>query len=348
MDDDELLALEGWLQPRLPDSPGLQLRHAGKPGSGFSAETTIIDATWDGGSGRFVLRKETPDPPVYPTQVPGLTVEVEIQYRVMQALAGAGVPLAPLLGYEADPSVLGSPFFVMAYVDGVVPVESPPYPLEGFFTELTPDERTAMIDDGVRQLAAVHAVDWRRADFLLPDGAEPTTRRQFDLWHEYMVRELRGRTHPPYDRAHAWLTAGFPEETAPVLCWGDPRPGNIIWREARAVCLTDFEAASIAPAEIDLGWWLMFDRFSHESMGAPRLDGEPTRDEQRARYEEASGRPVGDTSWFEVFAAARYAAIVVRIMNRMVDRGELPADQTIWLENPATTCLEQLLDEVGA
>ena len=38
------------------------------------------------------------------------------------------------------------------------------------------------------------------------------------------------------------------------------------------------------------------------------------------------------------------AAIVVRVMNRMVARGDLPADQTIWLENPATDCLLQLLD----
>jgi hypothetical protein len=74
---DDLASLEAWLAPRLGVS-GLQLAHGGKPGSGFSAETTILDATWDGGDDRFVLRKETPDPPVYPSQVPGLTTEVEI------------------------------------------------------------------------------------------------------------------------------------------------------------------------------------------------------------------------------------------------------------------------------
>ena len=118
---DDLSALESWLQERLPDHPGLRLAHGGAPASGFSAETTILDATWDGGADRFVLRKETPDPPVYPTQVPGLTTEVEIQYRVMEALRGA-VPLAPLHGYESDPGVLGGEFFVMGFVDGQVPV----------------------------------------------------------------------------------------------------------------------------------------------------------------------------------------------------------------------------------
>jgi hypothetical protein len=33
-------------------------------------------------------------------------------------------------------------------------------------------------------------------------------------------------------------------------------------------------------------------------------------------------------------------------MNRMVARGELPPDQTIWLDNPASTCLSLLLDEL--
>jgi hypothetical protein len=43
----------------------------------------------------------------------------------------------------------------------------------------------------------------------------------------------------------------------------------------------------------------------------------------------------------------RYAAIVVRVMNRMVSRGVLPADQIIWRENPAAEALKQLLAEGG-
>jgi hypothetical protein len=36
---------------------------------------------------------------------------------------------------------------------------------------------------------------------------------------------------------------------------------------------------------------------------------------------------------------------VVRVLNRSFARGELPADQKIWRDYPATTCLEQLLAE---
>ena len=52
---------------------------------------------------------------------------------------------------------------------------------------------------------------------------------------------------------------------------------------------------------------------------------------------------MGDMHWWQVFAAARYCAIVVRVMNRAEARGLLPEGNTIWLENPPATCLEQLL-----
>ena len=352
-DDPALGALEVWLGARLPDASYLRLTHEGRPGSGFSAETTILGASWVSGgearTDRFVLRKETPDPPVYPSQVPGMTVEVEIQHRIMSALTGSDVPLAPLIGYEADPSVLGTPFYVMGFVDGVVPIEAPMYTLEGWFTTITPQQRSTMIEDGVRVLTRVHAFDWQAAglEWLIPKGAAPTTARQLDVWDEYMTRELQGRSHPMYERGIDWLRANMPAEEEPVLCWGDPRLGNIIWRDDRAVCVTDFEAASIAPRGVDLGWWLMFDRWCHESYGAERLPGELSRDDQRALYEKHSGRSVGDTTWYEVFAAARYTAIVVRVMNRTVARGDMPADQTVWLDNPATTCLAQLMEENG-
>ena len=340
-------ALERWLSARL--DAAVAIEGEDRPSSGFSAETVVIDAIVGDQPQRFVLRVETPDPAVYPQQAPGLDVEIEIQVRVMQALAEhAPVPVAPVVGFEPDPAVLGAPFFVMEFIEGEVPIENPSYTLEGFFVDATADQRAQMLDDGLRVLAGVHALDWRAAglDWLIAPGTTPGIAAQLDLWEDYARRELDGRTHPALDRALSWLHTNLPRGSEPVLCWGDPRPGNIIWHDARAACATDFEAVAIAPREHDLGWWLMFDRWSHETQGAPRLDGEPTRDEQRRAYEAHAGVAVEDPFPFEVFAGARYAAIVVRVMNRLVARGDMPPDQTIWLENPVTTCLEQLLAEL--
>ena len=296
---------------------------------------------------RFVLRRETADPPVYPTQAPGLDVEIAIQYRAMHSIAAhSSVPIAPLIGYESDPSVLDAPFFVMGFVEGQVPIENPSYLREGFFHDANPTDRRRLIERGLRVLADVHRIDWRRADldWLNPPGTTPGTARQLAIWEAYAHRELGDRAHPLLQRTFAWLHRHLPEEPDVTLAWGDPRPGNMIWRDFECVCVTDFEAVALAPPEYDLGWWLMFDRWSHETMGLAHLPGEPDRDEQRALYSAALGRDVNDTYYYEVLAAARYCAIVVRVMNRMVARGQMPAEQTVWLENPSTICLEQLLE----
>lgn len=353
-----------WLGRRWSGARALRLGDFESPKSGFSARTVVVPVAFEregrACEERVVLRLENPEPAIYPQQAPGLECEVEIQYRAMEAIgramAASGrsspagrVPLAPLVGYEPDPGVIGTPFYVMEYVEGQVPVEDPIYTKQGFFVDASPAERRRLVERGLDTLAGVHAIDWRAAglEWLVPPRALPDARRQLDLWDQYAQRELAGREHPSLARALAWLRAHAPEGLVPALSWGDARPGNIIWRDFEPVCVTDFENVAIAPPEVDLGWWLMFDRWSHEAFGGERLEGEPTRDEQRAYYAARVGRDVGDTYWFELLGAARYAAIVVRVMNRMVERDMLPADQMIWLQNPAATCLDQLLDERG-
>ncbi len=354
MDDSEptRIRLGQWLVSRLEGAQAVEVHAFTAPRSGYSAETTVVDAEVRRGAGtiteRFVLRRETPEPPVYPVQAPGLDIEIEVQYRAMEAVAAhSSVPIAPLVGFETDPTVLGAPFFVMRHVPGDVPIEDPIYTREGFVVDATDEQRHTMVLEGVRTMAEIHRIDWAaaRLEWLVPPGCEAGTARQLDVWEEYARRELGSRRHPMIDEAFSWLRANRPPDVSLGLSWGDPRPGNVIWQDFRPACVTDFEAASIAPPEHDLGWWLMFDRWSHETMGVGRLPGEPTREEQTAYYEQCLGRSVGETLWHEVFAGARYAAIVVRVMNRLVERGHMPADQTIWLDNPAATCLADLMAE---
>src|SRR5262245_40956974 len=214
-----------WLVDHLDGATDVDVRAVERPASGYSAETLILLTTvrrGDTGSDeRFVLRKESPDPAVYPVQAPALDVEVWIQHAVMAALHRHSiVPLAPLVGYEADATVLGAPFFVMGYVAGQVPIENPVYTQEGFFTEASPDERTRMVDDGMRVLAAVHAVDWRTAglEWLVAPGTTPDATAQVAIWESYAERELAGREHPPLAKALDWLHAHDAPEHEPGLC----------------------------------------------------------------------------------------------------------------------------------
>ena len=301
---EHLAPLGAWLEAHVPEAEAVELLGVRKASSGFSADTTMVDvAVTRGGIAndeRYVLRTESPDPPVYPVQVPGWQVEIELQYRIMDALgAHSDVPVAPMIGYEHDPSVLGTPFFVMGFVDGQVPVEDPPYTDRGVLPR--PHARRPHRDDRARPGHGGAGARGRLAGgrARLAGAARrrrPASTRSSTLWEAYYRAELRDRVHPLADRAFAWLHAERPRAATVGLCWGDPRPGNIIWRDAAPVCVTDFEAASIAPPELDVGWWLMFDRTMHEWAGVERPAGDPTRAEQLRMYEAASGRSVPDVA----------------------------------------------------
>lgn len=390
MPDLSIPNLRKWLIDRLDGVSDVAIGEPETPKSGYSAETIIFPAeitrksapseavSPPAGSPRagsprtgsqrarqteqnnpevskFVLRRETPEQPVYPAQNPDIEVEISIQYRAMEAVTAAtDVPIAPLHGYESDPEVLGAPFFVMGYVPGEVPVEDPNYTLSGFFHDARPAQRNALLRAGIETMADIHRIDWQTADFdwLVPEGITPGTSYQLRLWEKAAEEALDGRSLPILERGFQWLRENLPEDSPLGVGWGDARPGNIIWQNFAPACVTDFEAAAIVPPEFDLGWWLMFDRWSHDHIGGPRLEGEPSLEQQRDHYlayAQSSGgySSIPETNIFyqEVFAAARYAAIVVRVMNRSVTRGELPADNDFWRENPVVDCLDSLLPD---
>lgn len=347
-EDDRLAAVGEWLAHRWGGP--IELAAQGRPGSGFSADNLIFTATRDGRTTTHVLRVDSTDEPPYPEQAPGLGTGVALQARVMTAI-GDRVPVAPIVGVELDPAVLGTPFLVMDFVDGVVPKENPPCTAEGFYAEAHPGFRNTMIRSGLVALAGLHTVPWRdRGLSDLDGGPRPLgAARQFELWDTHLRNALRGRDADVFQVASDRLRSTLPPAPADddvVLLWGDARLGNVIWDAERGTpqCLTDFEGVALGERELDLGWWLMADRWMHEGSGVARLDGEPTRAEQVAAYQAAAGRGVADLHWYELFAAYRFATTVVVVMNNWVNTGMVPGDHLIWRDNPATELIHAILN----
>jgi len=192
-------ALGQWIASKLNEEE-LSVEIDGRPSGGFSAETILLTThSANNGAQRFVVRLETPEPAVYPPQSDLSMPEIEIQYRIMESLSHrTSLPIAGLVGYESDPAVLGTPFFVMNHVNGAVPIESPPYSVEGFFTHLSARDRTALINNGLNQLAQFHNVDPSTLglEWLTPAGATPGSKRLLNLWRSFGEAELKGRSHP--------------------------------------------------------------------------------------------------------------------------------------------------------
>ena len=346
-------ALEGWMQRAFPSRVDLTVTDIEIPVStGFSNETVILDAAWtEDGSGRkdrYAVRIEPADGGMFPPQTPHCQVSVELQYRAMQAVAEAGVaPVPPLLGYEADAGLLGSPFFVMGYVPGRVPADVPRYTEAGFVVdEATPEQRRRMVLSAIDAIAGIHSLDWREAglDWLDPSGTgTPTTQIQIDLYRSHAASELAGREHPVLDATLDWLEANDPRDDRVGLTWGDARLGNIILQEYRTAAVLDWEVCALSPTEADVGWWLMFDRMSFDDMGIARFEGYPTRDETIARYEQVSGRTVLEPHYWEVFAAMRFCTIFIRLGDRLTAAGFMPPERNPAVGNQVTAALAVLL-----
>src|SRR5207302_201677 len=131
--------LRAWLASRLPDAHDVQISELSAPAfTGFSNETLLFDASWTEAG---TPREESLVARIRPTQHSiFLAHNFDVQYRVMQALAAAtDIPLPRMFWLETEDAALGSPFYVMAKVDGQVPGDNPPYTTEGWLFDADSD-----------------------------------------------------------------------------------------------------------------------------------------------------------------------------------------------------------------
>jgi aminoglycoside phosphotransferase (APT) family kinase protein len=350
-------ALESWMRGQRRDASDLRVTDVDMPRStGFSNETVFFSATYrDAGelrSERLVARIEPRDGGLFPVQTrPACDVSVGLQHRVMRCVEATGVaPLPPMHGYEADSAVLGSPFFAMGFVDGLVPADVPRYSQAGFLhDDATPEQRERMVYSGLDAMTAINRLDWKASglDWLDISGrGEPTLAMQIELYRSYCLDALAGREHPVIVRALDWLEARAPSETSIALAWGDARLGNVIWSDYQCAAVVDWEACALSPPEADIGWWTMFDRMSFDDMGAPRLAGLPTREQMVDYWEGQMGRKVaGGIHYWEVFAVMRFDAIMIKLSDRFLRAGMQTAETSTAVNNGVTEALARLLDD---
>lgn len=98
---------------------------------------------------RYVLRKKPPGKLVSKT-----AHKVEREHRIIAALGGgrSAVPVPKAYILCEDDSVIGTPFYIMSFLDGRI-IEDPAMP------GLGPEERRALWHAAVRTLALLHSVD---------------------------------------------------------------------------------------------------------------------------------------------------------------------------------------------
>lgn len=354
-------ALEGWLSGLLPEGadPAVSL-HDGIDSNGMSSETLVLDATWTEDGRREshpMVARVAPAPQDFPVFA---RYELGHQYEVVRQVAElTDVPVPAVRWLEESGEVLGTPFFLMDRVEGVVPPDVLPYPFgDNWLFDADRADQRRLQDATVDVLAQLHAIDdpLGRFGYLAPeqDGETLLHRNlaKVRAWYDFAVRDLA--PSPIVERALAWLEANVPtaeEQGDPVLCWGDARIGNVIYRDFEPVAVLDWEMVTLGPRALDVSWLLFAHQVFESIVQMLELPGMPhflREEDVVAAYAERTGVELGPLDWYFVLHGLQWCVVFMRTGARQVHFGEIemPADvESLFHCKPL---LQSLLTKVGA
>ncbi len=278
---------------------------------GQSNPTYLIDAAGK----RHVLRaKPGPAAKLLPS-----AHAVEREFRVITALARAGIPVPRTYCLCEDESVIGRAFYIMEYVEGRVLWDQS-------LPETTPRERAAIYDEMNRVIAALHRVDYSAAG--LADFGKPGNyfARQIGRWsRQYRASETE--RIEPMDALIAWLPENIPVGDETTVVHGDYRMDNLIFHplEPRILAVLDWELSTLGHPLADFSYHCMswhippgqFRGIAGLDLGALGIPGES---QYIASYCERTGR--GEMEHWDFYLAYnlfRIAAILQGVMKRALE-----------------------------
>ena len=251
------------------------------------------------------------------------------EYRVLSALHGTAVPVPRPVAICRDAELIGAPFYLMEWVDGVV------FRTSEDARVLSQAQRGQVCENFAAMLATIHGLDVTAVGldgFGKPEGymARQLARwqRQWDL---SVTREM-----PGYDELVSRLAAGLPAEdgpraggTAGTLVHGDFRIDNMLIRpapEPQIAAVVDWEMSALGDPLADLGLSLVYWTEAGEEDLLPHAMGESvttspgflTRDQVAARYADLTGRDLSRLDYYMAFGCFKLAVVLEGINARFL------------------------------
>jgi aminoglycoside phosphotransferase (APT) family kinase protein len=350
--------LTGWFTEILPPGADPEVEVlSGVDANGLSSETLLFDCRWTDGDRRrtdgYVARvaPAAEDVPVFPEYA------LQNQYDALRIVAErTDVPVPGVRHIEPTGEVLGTPFFLMDRVEGIVPPDVLPYNFgDNWLFDAPPEQQRTLQDATVDVVARLHAVPDAATTFAFLDpphpGDTPLARNLAGAraWYDFAAADVG--PSPLVERALTWLEGHLPVEGETVLSWGDARIGNVLYRDFLPVGVLDWEMATIGPRELDISWLVFAHRVFESITGVMELPGMPhflREADVTAVYERLTGVRLGDLHWYHVFNGVRWCVVFMRTGARQIHFGEIerPDDiESLMFNKPL---LEELLAEVGA
>jgi aminoglycoside phosphotransferase (APT) family kinase protein len=240
------------------------------------------------------------------------------EYTVQKQLKPVYPYVPTVLALCTDPAVLGSDFYVMERIDGVI--------LRGELPEgmaLSPDEASSLAYRTFDRLIELHEVDPDAAGLAGLGKGAGYVERQVRGWSG-RYRKARTPDSPDGEEVMAWLDDNQPADVRTCVIHNDFRFDNVVLDDQLDVAgVLDWEMATLGDPLMDLAgsiaYWIQADdddtakSFRRQPSHLP---GMPKRHELVAYYCDRMGLSADNWLFYEVFGYFRLAVIIQQIYYR--------------------------------
>jgi aminoglycoside phosphotransferase (APT) family kinase protein len=301
-------AVTGWMEQNIAGATGpfrFELIAGGR--SNLTFKVTGADHC------AYVLRR----PPV--SHVLPTAHDMSREHRIISALGPTPVPVAPALGFCADESVNGRPFYVMGFVDGYilrdqVRVEK----------VLDKEGRRRASEQMVDVMADIHDVDVDAVGLGDLGRREGYIERQLKRWYGQFRQSVEGRDRqvPAVDEVHDQLSSRIPVQGRAAIVHGDYRLDNTMLGEDGSIrAVLDWEICTLGDPLADLGLLMVYwaeagDTTTALGASPTALPGFLTRSEMADRYASRSGRDITALPFYIAFGYWKLACILEGVYAR--------------------------------
>ena len=246
---------------------------------------------------------------------------VEREYKVMSALAKTDVPVPEMYYLCEDAIEIGTPYFVMEYIDGQSFVDPR-------ITQISVSERKVVYEENVKGLANLHNVDPNIVGLSHFGKSGNYFSRQFSRWsRQYEASKTDNIL--PMEILMQWLSEHVPAEEGPSrLVHGDWRIDNLLFHKKhfKLIAIIDWELSTLGDPRADLAsqimqWSMPVGEEGRGLAGVNRRDlGIPEDNEFLDQYSRYVGlADIPDLEFPIAFCYFRMAAILQGVKKRALD-----------------------------